>query len=137
MEILDQFVANNLILIILWFVLLYMIINSYIKGAWDRSPQQVVQILNSGSGILLDVREDSEFQQGHIVNAKHIPMGQVKDRLKELEPYKQKPVVVSCRSGHRSAKICGLLKKHGFSEVYNLRGGILAWENDKLPVTRK
>ena len=137
MEDLNQFVTNNLLLIILWFVLLFMIVNGFIKGAWDRSPQQVVQLMNHEDSLILDIRENQEYQDGHIADSLHIPMSEVKNRLSELEKYKQSQVVVSCRSGHRSARICSLLKKKGFDNIFNLRGGIMAWQSDKLPITTK
>jgi len=134
MENLDVFISNNILLIVLWFVLLYMIINASIKAKWDRSPLEVVQLLNSDDAVLVDVREDNELQAGKIANAIHIPLGQVKSRISELEKHKNKTVVINCRSGHRSARACSILRKAGFEKVYNLRGGILAWESDKLPV---
>lgn len=137
MEDISQFATNNLVLIILWFVFLYMIINSFIKGAWDRTPQQVVQLINNNDSLILDVRDNNEFQQGHIANSLHIPMSEVKNRLSELEKFKNSQVIVSCRSGHRSARICTLLKKMGFKNIFNLRGGIMAWESDRLPITTK
>ena len=58
--------------------------------------------------------------------------------LNELsDKYKDKPIICSCRSGQRSAQACSMLKKHGFENVYNLRGGMMAWESDSLPVTKK
>lgn len=137
MEIWTQFVSNNLLLIILWFVLLYMIINSYVKAIWDRSPQQVVQLLNQGNTLILDVREAQEYQSGHIPDSLHIPMSEVKKQLARLEKHKNGNIVVSCRSGQRSARICSLLRKQGFANVFNLQGGIIAWEGDKLPVSKK
>jgi rhodanese-related sulfurtransferase len=54
-----------------------------------------------------------------------------------LNKYKDKPIIVSCRSGAQSSAACLQLKKAGFTEVFNLKGGILAWQSDNLPVTRK
>jgi len=137
MEDISQFASNNIVLIGLWFMFLYMIVNSYVKGVWDRTPQQVVQLMNNEDSIILDVRENNEYKDGHIIDSIHIPMSEVKNRLSELEKYKDSQVIVSCRSGHRSSRTCALLKKSGFNNIFNLRGGILAWENDKLPITTK
>jgi len=137
MEDISQFASNNIVLIGLWFMFLYMIVNSYVKGVWDRTPQQVVQLMNNEDSIILDVRENNEYKDGHIIDSIHIPMSEVKNRLSELEKYKDSQVIVSCRSGHRSSRTCALLKKSGFNNIFNLHGGILAWENDKLPITTK
>ncbi len=137
MEDLNLFVNNNLLLIAMWLVLLFLIINSFVKGAWDKTPQQVVRLINGDNALILDVRENQEFQAGHIANSVHIPLSEVKNRISEIEKYKDSQVVVSCRSGHRSSRTCSLLKKNGFSHISNLKGGIMAWESDKLPVTTK
>jgi rhodanese-related sulfurtransferase len=84
---------------------------------------------------VIDVREDSEYKSGHIADSKHIPLGSLKSRLNEIESYKSRPVIVSCRSGSRSAHACGMLAKNGFTSLYNLRGGIGAWQGASLPVT--
>jgi len=137
MEDISQFASNNIVLIGLWFLFLYMIVSSYMKAVWDRSPQQVVQLMNNENSLVLDVRENNEYKEGHIANSLHIPMSEVKNRLSDLEKYKDGHVIVSCRSGHRSARTCALLKKAGFNNIFNLRGGIMAWQNDKLPITTK
>ncbi|MFK5986867.1 MAG: rhodanese-like domain-containing protein [Pseudomonadota bacterium] len=136
MEEINQFLSNNILLIIMWFVLLFMIVNGFVKGAWDRTPQEVVRLMNNENSLLLDVRENNEYQEGHIVDSLHIPMSDVKKRIKELDKFKDSPVIVGCRSGHRSSRACALLKKNGFNNVFNLRGGIMAWENEKLPITK-
>ncbi len=124
-------------MILMWFFLLGMIINSFIKSSYDISPQQAVQLMSHESGsLVLDVREDSEYQKGHIKDSIHIPMGSLASRVGELEKHKTKNVILGCRSGSRSGRACSILKKHGFEKIYNLRGGVLAWENDNLPMKK-
>jgi len=137
MEDINQFTSQNFFLIFVWFGLLFMIIHSFIKAKWDRTPQQVVQLLNDDTSVMVDVRENSEYSQGHIVNSKHIPLSEMKNRVAELEKYKEGNVVVSCRSGARSSGTINMLRKQGFKNVFNLRGGIMAWENENLPITKK
>lgn len=137
MEQLNEFIANNWIMIILWFFLLGMIINSFMRAAYDISPQQVVQLMSHESGsIVLDVREDSEYQSGHIQDSIHIPLGSLSSRVAELDKYKDKNVILGCRSGSRSGRACSILKKNGFTKVHNLRGGVMAWEKDNLPMKK-
>ena len=74
---------------------------------------------------LIDVREEHEFEEANL-NGELIPMGEVLDRVNEIS--KDKQVVVHCRSGKRSATIIGALEsQHGFTNLYNLKGGILAY----------
>lgn len=101
------------------------------------SSAEAVQILNRDGSLVLDVREDSEVRGGKIKGAKHIPLGQLKNRLAELEQAKEKPVLVYCRSGNRSSHACHLMSKAGFQDVSNLAGGIVAWESANLPVSKR
>lgn len=74
---------------------------------------------------LIDVREEHEFDEANL-NGKLIPMGEVMDHVDEIA--KNKQVVVHCRSGKRSATVIGALEsQHGFTNLYNLKGGILAY----------
>ncbi len=77
---------------------------------------------------ILDVREDSEYQSGHLQNSLHIPMDQLSERAtQELD--KTAPVLVYCRSGNRSAVAAEILINLGFDQVINLDGGIVAWQS--------
>jgi rhodanese-related sulfurtransferase len=81
---------------------------------------------------LVDVREEWEIQLAPVPSALlHIPMGQIADRLDELDPSKE--TVVVCRSGGRSMEVARFLVGHGFSTVSNLSGGILKWSRDLDP----
>ena len=137
MEHLNEFVTTNWVMLLMWVFLLGMIINSFVKSSYDISPQQAVQLMShEGGSLVLDVREDSEYQSGHIKDSIHIPMASLASRVSELEKYKNKNVILGCRSGSRSGRACSILKKNGFEKVHNLRGGVLAWENDNLPMKK-
>jgi rhodanese-related sulfurtransferase len=75
--------------------------------------------------VLLDVREHDELDIAAVAGARHIPMREVPARLDELDA--ERPVVVMCHSGGRSRRVAEFLKGNGFSDVYNLKGGIDAW----------
>lgn len=93
--------------------------------------------MNRQGALLLDVREPSEYTEVHAPNATLIPLGQLSARLDEISAYKDKPVVVMCRSGRRSAQAVHLLQEAGYSHVSNITGGILAWEKSELKVVRR
>jgi rhodanese-related sulfurtransferase len=76
---------------------------------------------------LIDVREEHELEICEI-GGEHIPMGDVMDNLDRISSDKQ--VVIMCRSGARSGSICRALEAEGFDNVYNLKGGILAWADE-------
>lgn len=81
---------------------------------------------------LLDVREIFEYHVSNL-NGELIPSGQLVARLDEIKDKKDKEIVIMCRSGGRSSRACVLLEKHGFENVYNLKGGITAWAKEIDP----
>jgi len=136
-----EFVGNHLFLSVSFFGLLTYWIMGEIKqrtnGVGAVSPMDATQLMNHSNAVVLDVREDKELTEGSIVNAIHIPLGDINNQIKKIEKYKEKPVVVICRSGHRSASACNTLRKQGFAQVYNLRGGVMAWQKDGMPLVKK
>lgn len=135
------FISHNLplfgALVVILAMLAYNFLGSSLRGYKPVSPSQAIQMINHDNAVVLDVREEGEYQNGHIINALHIPQGQLKNRFRELERYKDKGIIVSCRSGSRSGKACGVLKKQGFDLVYNLAGGVMAWQSADLPLVKK
>jgi rhodanese-related sulfurtransferase len=93
----------------------------------ELSPREFVDRRANGEDMtLLDVREDWEIALAPVpTNAVHIPMGEISDRIGELDPKRE--TVVICRSGGRSAQVAHYLERQGFGKVFNLSGGILAW----------
>jgi rhodanese-related sulfurtransferase len=135
-----QFLQTNWMLIAIAAVSGAMLIWSFIGGKLsgiDEADTLKATRLYNDDALVLDVREDKEYAAGHIPKAKHIPLGQLDKRIKELDKFKSKPILVTCRSGQRSARACGMLKKAGFETVYNQAGGIIAWERANLPVTKQ
>jgi len=82
--------------------------------------------------LLIDVRE--KFEKDLVdIGGDLIPLGQLSDRLSEIESQKDQPVIIYCRSGARSAEACRILMSRGFKDVKNLKGGILKWADDIDP----
>ena len=117
--------------------LLWTTLRGRFQGYRTVGPVEATQLLNHQDAVVLDIREDQEFREGYIVNSVHIPLGQLKDNLHKLDKYKGRPIIASCRSGSRSQAACVTLGRGGFTDVYNLQGGILAWQNASLPLVRK
>ncbi len=108
------------------------------KGSGPRlSPAQATQRINREDAQVIDVREQAEWSSGHIHGARHIPSGEIAKRLDELEKFRDLPIIVVCASGHRSSGACATLRKAGFEKVFALDGGIGAWEQAGLPLTKK
>ncbi|MFO7541722.1 MAG: rhodanese-like domain-containing protein [Thiobacillus sp.] len=117
-------------------MLAWSFIDGKLSGVEQADTLKSTRLYNDDA-LILDVREDKEYASGHIPKAKHIPLGQLTKRIQELDKHKDKPILVTCRSGHRSARACRTLKKAGFETVFNQAGGIIAWERANLPVTQK
>lgn len=107
-----------------------------IRGIKDVDHIAATQLINRQNALVLDVREQGEYDSGHILNSKLIPLGGLRERIGELEKYRGSPIVVVCRSGMRSASACALLGKQGFAQTYNLEGGVMAWQKASLPLEK-
>jgi len=134
-----EFVQQNVMWIAVAFISGGMLLWQTLRGAGRAgvSPLQATLMINREDAIVVDVREPHEYAAGHVPNARHIPVGQFDKRLAELDRFKGKPVIVVCHSGNRSSAACNALEKGGFEKVYNLAGGIMAWEQAGMPVTKK
>ncbi|AGA92328.1 Rhodanese-related sulfurtransferase [Thioflavicoccus mobilis 8321] len=133
-----EFVGNNWLLVLAFVVISGLLIQNLLvgnKGAVD--PVEATDLINHKDAVVVDVRPAADFSKGHIVNAINIPFNGFKNQLGILHKHKERPVIVNCRSGSQSALACRHLRKEGFPDVHNLRGGIMAWENAGLPLTRK
>ena len=117
-------------------MLLFPLFTRGMRPGAEVGPSEAVTLINRKDALVLDVRDAGEFAGGHITNARHMPEKQVAERLKELEKFKDKPVIVSCASGRRSATVADSLRKQGFAEVVALRGGILAWSQAGMPLEK-
>ncbi|RME96808.1 MAG: rhodanese-like domain-containing protein [Chloroflexi bacterium] len=91
----------------------------------DINAQTVEQIRNRDDVVLIDVREDWEFAEGHIPGAQLIPLGTIPDSLNKIP--KDKTVVAVCRSGNRSNQATQFLRENGFDNVHNMLGGMNSW----------
>ena len=84
--------------------------------------------INNEDFILLDVRTDQEVFISIIEGSLHIPMNDIPSKMNELD--KEKEIIVQCKSGKRSAKVCEFLMRNNFNNVKNLKGGIIAWSQE-------
>jgi rhodanese-related sulfurtransferase len=135
-----DFLINNIALVLLALVaglmLLWPSLNRILSGVRDVSVVEATQMINHRDAVVLDVREDSEYRSGHVPRSRHIPLSQLNRHLSELQKLKDRPVVVICRTGSRSGRACAALRKNGLEQVYNLAGGITAWEQANMPMER-
>ncbi|MFM6936969.1 MAG: rhodanese-like domain-containing protein [Aquirufa sp.] len=94
----------------------------------DITIEELKERLDKGENLnLIDVREEYEFDEFNI-GAKLIPLGELPDRLEEIEAWKDQEILVHCRSGARSGRAKEYLASEGFTNVRNVLGGMLAWQ---------
>ena len=138
MEQLLTFAAQQWYLLLALVVILAMLANSFLgsRGVINVPPSEVVGLINRQNAVVLDVRTDDEYKQGHIINSLHIPVGLLASRINELESHKSQPLVVVCRTGQRSTQACSILRKQGFESLHGLAGGIVAWQSANLPLAK-
>jgi rhodanese-related sulfurtransferase len=96
------------------------------------SPQDASTLSAEKKAVIIDVREEGEWNTVHIPGAIHIPLAQLNNRLSELQSYKNSAIITQCRSGARSAKALDILKSAGFTHVKNMEGGLIAWHKAGL-----
>jgi len=134
-----EFAANHVVLVGAFFVVLSALIWNLVAnpgGKYNIDAVTATTKINHEDGIVLDVRSMAEFKDGHIINAENVPLNGLNNNLKKLEKHKNRPIIAVCRSGSRSGAACSTLRKAGFEQVFNLRGGMMAWESANLPVKR-
>ncbi len=136
----NEFIKHNIIFIGLaigsGFALLWPMLNRGATGAANINATEAVLLLNRSKPLILDVRDAAEFAAGHIQGAKNIPVAELAGRLKEIEKFKDKPVLVHCQKGLRAKTACGILKAQQFTQLNNLQGGLDAWVEAKLPLLK-
>lgn len=96
------------------------------------SPKEAATMRVKDKAVIVDVRENDDWNEHRIHGAIHIPLSQLNKRLPELELYKSLPVITQCQAGLRSAQAQLILKAAGFSKVYLMNGGIQAWHEQGL-----
>jgi len=103
-------------------------------GINEIDAREAAALINQKGAVVFDVRTSAEYAAGRIPKANHVPLRQLPQRIESLNKYKSRPILVSCRTGRRSASACAYLTDNGFEEVYNLKGGIRAWTHARQEV---
>ena len=97
----------------------------------DISIDESKKLINQGEvTLILDVRDADEFAKGHLKNAIQIPVKELKENLNDIEKFKDKLVLVYCRSGKKSAEAINILKENGFKNLVHMKDGISKWDGE-------
>jgi rhodanese-related sulfurtransferase len=137
-----DFLQTNQWLTIAWLAIFGALIFTSVKAGFSAikkiTHQQATLLMNRENAVVIDVRGEAEFKQGHILGAKLVPLSKFKNNdLASIEKHKDSPIIVVCNSGMTSSQACQMLQKAGFANIHNLQGGITEWRSANLPLTKK
>lgn len=137
---LPTFIHHHVLLVLAFMVIIALLIGLEItrrfRGFRELTPGALVQLINRGSPLVIDLSAVADFQNGHINGSKHIAPSQFDPESKDLAKARDLQVVTVCRNGMESAKAAKRLVKAGFTNVATLAGGIGAWQRADLPLTK-
>lgn len=135
-----RFIQDNwpliLVMIISGGMLLWPLVGRRFSTVSEVGALQATQLINRQNAVMLDLRDAKDYDGGHVPNAKNIPLSELPGRSGELGKLTGRPLIAYCDRGTRSRGAGSVLSKLGFAEVYTLRGGVRAWVEAGLPVSK-
>jgi rhodanese-related sulfurtransferase len=139
MEQLAQFAGNHVLLVV-GLLGAFGLVAAYelrlrVQGVTHVSPGDAVKLINK-SALVVDVRSPEAFNDGHIVNARNLPLAELAADPESLKKNKAKILLTVCDSGAESGKAASLLRKAGYDNTFSIRGGIRAWRTENLPLAK-
>ena len=134
---LSEFIANHPLLFMALLAILAMLVGGELRNRLSKvkqvAPGEATRLLNHEDAVMVDMRTDKDFRDGHIVNAIHVAAD---NAASKLQKFRGRPLIIYCSSGQQSVKLGGELVKQGYENVNNLKGGILAWKQADLPLSK-
>ncbi|GAA6144450.1 MAG: sulfurtransferase [Thalassolituus sp.] len=124
-------------LVAIWVVFLVALLwDNNRRNGQSVSTTEATTMINRENAIVLDIREKADFKTGHLVNAINIPFASLSSRTGELEKYRKQPIVLVCKSGQTVGAAGKMLREQGFNTV-RMKGGMMEWNSQNLPVVKK
>ena len=131
-----NFIRDNIFLICVALYCIGALVWPYIRKGAKITNSQATKIINKGKTAIIDIRDQKQYQAGHILNAVHVPLTSLQERIQKLEKFKGQPIIIVDESGKESDKAASILKKEGFSQINILKDGMTGWVGEGLPVTK-
>jgi rhodanese-related sulfurtransferase len=122
-------------LIIAWSAVLFYELRVRTQGATHISAADAVRLINKGA-LVIDVRKPEDYQAGHIVNARNVPVERVQQGDDVIAKKKDKILLAVCADGATSGRAAGQLRKAGYENAFSLKGGLAGWRADNLPLVK-
>jgi len=141
MDIYIEFMGNHIILFVALLLIIILLLQTVYSDATRKykllSAPEVIGLINRDDAVVIDTRTPSEFKEGHIADAVHIPLSSIKDQVEKLKKYGERPLLFYCKSGMRADEACKILSKQGFTNINALNGGIQSWLDANMPLVKK
>lgn len=106
------------------------------QGGAKLSPQDAIRLINTENATIIDLREKSLYDSGHIARAIHLAQPTILNNLNKMNKFKNKPIILVDTTGHQSGPIRQKLHQEGFIQVFVLSGGVNAWRDAGLPLIK-
>lgn len=137
----SEFISQNVLLVALFLASgTMLIVPTVLKlvgaGGREIGTLDTTRLMNSGNALVLDIRDNGEYNGGHLPKAKNIPLAELEKRVDEITRFKDKPVIVTCRAHGKAGTAVKRLKALGFTDLYVLAGGVPAWREASLPIEK-
>jgi rhodanese-related sulfurtransferase len=137
---LAEFAGNHPLLVLsvlaAFFAVIFYELRLKSRGLTELTATDAVRLINKGATII-DVRKADEYGLGHIVNARNVPLAALEaDPAEAVSKAKTRALLTVCENGTGSAKAAGLLRRAGYETVFSLKGGLVRWRADNLPLVK-
>jgi len=139
---LSEFIINNPLLFSALFVVLILLVKAELDHQANKgllvSPASAIRLINNhDDALIIDIRAAADYKKGHIKGAKNVQLSDFASSLDTFSNYKDKPVLIYCNSGTTTKRVIKLLKKAGYQNINDLEGGIMAWKEANMPLSKK
>jgi rhodanese-related sulfurtransferase len=136
---LAEFVGNHVLLVagllIAAAAVTFYELKSRSHGVTHVTAADAVRLINKGA-LVIDVRKPEEYDKGHIVNARNVPLERVQQGDDAINKQKSKILLAVCGDGSSSGRAAGYLRKAGYENAFSLKGGLTGWRADNLPLVK-
>jgi len=140
MDIYFEFIGNHSLLFIALLVIVILLLQTIFSDLTRKyklvTVPEAIALINRDEAVIIDTRNKAEFDSGHITDALHIPLPEIKDSSERLKKYEARPLLFYCKTGTRSDEACKILHKQGVNNIYALSGGVQAWQDANMPLVK-
>ena len=134
-----EFAGNHVLLVagllVAWTAVTFYELRLRSQGTTHVTAADAVRLINKGA-LVIDVRKPEEFQAGHIVNARNVPLERVQKDEDTISKQKSKILLAVCADGSTAGRAAGHLRKTGYENAFSLKGGLAGWRADNLPLVK-